>query len=270
MKTIVDAEHLGIGLKLGELVAYRDLLFTLAYRDIRIRYAQTYFGMLWALIQPLALLFIYTLIFHRVADVDTGGAPYVLFAMVGMAPWAYFSFVATQAGYALVVNRDMLSKIYFPRLVIPLSKAIVGLVDFGVSMFLVALIMLFYRIPITPALFFLPLFIVLALLISLAAGIWLGALSVRYRDIQAVLPILVQFWFFATPVAYSAHSVPANYQFIYNLNPMVGVIQGFRWSLLGGTAPQASILCATGLTLVLLIASLYYFRQVERTLADLI
>ena len=268
MKTIIDAEQRRVALDLGELVTYRDLLFTLAWRDLRIRYAQTYLGLLWAVVQPLAMLVIFSLVFKRVAHIDSGGAPYPLFVLAGMVPWTYFTFLAHQAGSAMVVNRPMITKMYFPRMIIPLSKAVVGLVDFAVGLLLLVVLFFFYAQPLRASLAWLPVFLALTLLAGLTAGVWLSALSVRYRDVQTVLPFLLQFGLFATPVAYPVEMVPEKFRIFYALNPMSGIVEGFRWSLLGGKAPETTIFIGAAVIIFLFIGGLYFFRYHERTMVD--
>lgn len=268
MKTIIDADRRRITLDVAELVAYSDLLFTLAYRDLRVRYAQTYLGVLWAAAQPVAMLIAFSLVFTRVAKVDTGGIPYPLFALAGMVPWTYFAFLASQAGSAMLANRPMITKIYFPRLIIPLSKALVGLVDLAIGILMLGGLFVVYNYPLRPTLIFLPFFIGLILITGLTAGIWLSTLSVRYRDVQTILPFLIQFGLFATPVAYPIGMVPEKFRLLYSLNPMASVVEGFRWSLLGGAAPGRTLFAGVVLIMLLFVSGLYFFRSQERTMVD--
>jgi len=269
-KIVVDAKTSSLKLNLRELRHYRDLFYILAYRDLRVRYAQTFLGFTWALLQPLATLLIFILVFGMAVKVDTGGIPYPLFAISGISMWAYFGFVLNQSGNSIIGAQEMIKKIYFPRLVIPLSKAVVGFVDFGVALVILVILMIIYGFTPTGNLIFTPLFILLNIIAALAVGIWLSALTIRYRDFQHVIPFLVQFGLYATPVAYPARLVPDKYQLIYNLNPMAGVIQGFRWSVFGGNPPDIYFYISMTVILVLFISGLFYFRKVEDVMADIV
>jgi lipopolysaccharide transport system permease protein len=273
-KIVVDANKSKFSLNLHELIEYRDLFLILAYRDLRIRYAQTFLGLLWAFIQPLATLLIFTVVFGRAVKVDTGGIAYPVFAISGLAAWTYFSFVLNQSGYSIIGAQEMVKKIYFPRLVIPLSKAVVGFVDFAVALFFLLVLMLYYGVVPSANLIFLPLFLVLTIISALAAGIWLSALTIRYRDFQHVIPFLVQFGLYATPIAYPASVITSNLpvwaSYVYYLNPMAGVVEGFRWCLLGGEAPGMLSFVSFGIIALLFITGLLYFKKVERVMADIV
>ena len=273
-RIVVDASQKSYSLGLRELVEFRDLFLILAYRDIRVRYAQTLLGLAWAAVQPLATVLVFTIIFGVVARVDTGGTPYVLFAMSGLVPWSYFSFVVFQSGTSIISAQEMVKKVYFPRLVIPLSKAIVGFVDFAVSFLFLIVLMLYYQYDLTSRILFLPLFILLTVFSSLAVGIWLSALTIRYRDFQHVVPFMVQIGLYVTPVGYRSADVLARLPewagVLYFLNPMAGVVEGFRWSLLGGLPPSPLAFVSFLVVAVLFVSGLYYFRTVERTMADLV
>ncbi|MCK6601701.1 MAG: ABC transporter permease [Bacteroidetes bacterium] len=269
-KIIIDASTKGLNLNLKELYAYKDLLFTLAYRDLRVRYAQTVLGFLWAGLQPLATLVIFTLVFGRVAKVDTGSIPYPLFALAGMSAWTYFAFVMNQAGTSVIGARGMITKIYFPRLIIPLSKSIVGLVDFFVTFSFLLILMTYYGIWPTVNVVFFPFFLFLSLLSGLTVGIWLSALTVRFRDFQHIVSYISQLGIYLTPIAYPASLVPDHLRVLFFLNPMAGVIEGFRWSLIGTEAPDPLMFLSAGLMVVLFITGLYYFRKTEKTMADIV
>lgn len=269
-KLIVDASDSSFKIDFKELKNYRDLFYILAYRDLRVRYAQTFLGFVWALLQPLATLLIFILVFGVVVKVDTGGIPYPLFAISGISMWAYFGFVLNQSGNSIIGAQEMIKKIYFPRLVIPLSKAVVGFVDFGVALLMLVILMIVYEYSPSINIIFAPLFILLNIIAALSVGIWLSALTIRYRDFQHVIPFLVQFGMYATPVAYPARLVPEKYQLLYNLNPMAGVIQGFRWSVFGGNPPDVYFYISMAVILVLFISSLFYFRRVEDVMADIV
>jgi lipopolysaccharide transport system permease protein len=271
---VVDADKRSRLLNLKELAHYQDLFYILAYRDLRVRYAQTFLGLAWAFLQPLATLTIFTVVFGRAVKVDTGGGPYPLFAITGMAAWTYFAFVMKESGNSIISAQQMVKKIYFPRLVIPLSKAVVGFVDFGIALLLMLGLMAYYGYAPTEKLVFLPLFIVLTVLAALSVGIWLSALTIRYRDFQHVVPFLVQFGLYATPTAYPAEAVINNLPpwatVLYYLNPMAGVIEGFRWSLLGTNPPSQYAYLSFLLVGVLLLSGLFYFKRIERVMADIV
>ncbi len=271
---VVDADKRSGLLNLRELLHYRDLFYILAYRDLRVRYAQTFLGLLWALLQPLATLTIFTIVFGRAVKVDTGGVPYPLFAVTGMAAWTYFAFVMKESGNSIISAQSMVKKIYFPRLVIPLSKAVVGFVDFGIALLFVLILMLVYQYPPVSQLVFLPIFILLTIFSALSVGIWLSALTIRYRDFQHVVPFLVQFGLYATPTAYPSSAIinnlPTWATVIYYLNPMAGVVEGFRWCLLGGLPPSQYAFLSFSLVVVLFISSLFFFKRVERVMADIV
>jgi lipopolysaccharide transport system permease protein len=269
-RLVIDASRRHIGLNLRELIAYKDLFFILAYRDLRVRYAQTFLGLLWAVIQPLTTLLIFTLVFGRAMQVDTGGIPYPLFALSGMGAWTYFAFVMNQAGNSIIGAQGMIQKIYFPRLIIPLSKAVVGFVDFAITLTFILALMLWYGFLPSATIIFLPVFILLTIVSALAVGIWLSALTIRYRDFQHIVPFMVQFGLYATPIAYPASLIPDKYQLLFHLNPMTGIVEGFRWSLVGGIPPHPYSYISFGLVILLLVSSLWYFRKTERIMADIV
>ncbi|HEY8511935.1 MAG TPA: ABC transporter permease [Cyclobacteriaceae bacterium] len=273
-RIVVDASKRRFSLNLKELLDYRDLFLILAYRDLRIRYAQTFLGLAWAFLQPAATLLIFTVVFGRAVKVDTGGIPYPVFAITGMTAWTYFAFVLNQSGNSIVASQEMVKKIYFPRLVIPLSKAVVGFVDFLMAFAILFVLMAIYRVTPSPNMVFLPGFILLTVVSALAAGIWLSALTIRYRDFQHVIPFLVQFGLYATPIAYPSETIIDNLPrwgtVLYYLNPMAGVVEGFRWSVLGGAPPNAFAYLSFGVMAILFVTALMYFRRVERVMADIV
>lgn len=273
-RIIVDATKRGFSLNLKELLEYRDLFLILAYRDLRVRYAQTFLGLAWAFLQPAATLLIFTVVFGRAVKVDTGGIPYPVFAITGMTAWSYFSFVLNQSGNSIIGAQEVVKKIYFPRLVIPLSKAVVGFVDFLMAFAILVALMVVYRVMPSANLVFLPVFIVLTVVSSLAVGIWLSALTIRYRDFQHVVPFLVQFGLYATPIAYPSETIIDNLPrwgtVLYYLNPMAGVVEGFRWSVLGGSPPNEFAYLSFGVMVLLFISALIYFKRVERVMADIV
>ena len=273
-RLIVDADKPKWKINLKELWQYRDLFLILAYRDLRVRYAQTFLGLLWAVIQPLATLIIFTVVFGKVAKVGTGDIPYPLFAVAGLGAWSYFSFVLNQSGNSIIGAQEMVKKIYFPRLVIPLSKALVGFVDFAIAMIFIIILMFYYGIAPSSTIVYLPIFILLTLISALAVGIWLSALTIRYRDFQHIVPFLVQFGLYATPVGYQAKDVINNLPewgtYLYYANPMAGIVEGFRWSILGGDAPSAYAYFSFLIVILLFFTGLYYFKRVERVMADIV
>ncbi len=273
-RLIVDAGKKGINLNLRELYQYKDLFLILAYRDLRVRYAQTFLGLLWAILQPLATLIIFTVVFGKVAKVDTEGVPYPLFAVCGMAAWSYFAFVLNQSGNSIIGAQEMVKKIYFPRLVIPLSKAVVGFVDFIIAFAFIVILLLYYGVTPSGNVIFLPVFILLTIVSALAAGIWLSALTIRYRDFQHIVPFIVQFGLYATPVGYQSKDVvdnlPAWGSLLFYANPMAGIVEGFRWSILGGSPPSVYAYLSFSVVLLLFISGLYYFKSVEKVMADIV
>jgi lipopolysaccharide transport system permease protein len=269
-KLTVDAEKSKFSLNLGELVQYRDLLFTLAYRDIRVRYTQTFLGMLWAIFQPLVTLIIITVIFGKAIKVDTGGIPYPLFAVVGVAAWTYFAYTLGQASSSIISSQDMIKKIYFPRLVVPLSKALVGLIDFGVGLAFVLVLMVYYGWIPGSTILWLPLVLLINILAALGIGFWFSALSIRYRDVQHIIPFIVQLGFYATPVAYSAGLVPGGYKLLYFLNPMAGVIEGYRYALFGSPFEFQYAAISLFIAVFLFISGLVFFQILERKMADIL
>lgn len=273
-RIVVDANKSSFSLNLKELFSYRDLFLILAYRDLRVRYAQTFLGLTWAIVQPLITLVIFTLVFGRFVKVDTGGVPYPLFALCGMVAWTYFSFVMNQSGNSIIGAQEMVKKIYFPRLVIPLSKAVVGLVDFLIAFLLLILLLIYYRVPVSGNIVMLPVFVLLTILSSLAIGIWLSALSIRFRDFQHVTPFLVQIGLYATPIAYPGEVVIGTLSdfgaFLFYLNPMAGIVEGFRWSILGHGALNSVSYISFGMVVILFVTGLFYFKKVERIMADIV
>lgn len=273
-KLKVDASDSALKLNLKELFQYKDLFFVLAYRDLRVRYAQTFLGLLWAFIQPATSLLILSVVFGRFVNVNTGSTPYAVFAIIGISVWTYFSFVLSQSGTSLIGAQDMVKKIYFPRLVIPLSKAVVGFVDFAVALVILIALFAYYGIMPSRNIIYLPAFIALAIVCSLGAGIWFSALTIRYRDFQYVVPFLVQFGLYITPIAYPSNVVinnlPSWATVLFYLNPMTSIVEGFRWCLLGGVAPTGYFWLSVSIIFISFISGLYYFRKLEKVMADII
>jgi lipopolysaccharide transport system permease protein len=265
-----------ISLDLSALWAYRELVYFLTWRDVKVRYKQAVLGIAWAIIQPVVSMIIFTLIFGRLAGLPTDkGIPqewYPLFSFAALLPWQLFQGALQRAGISLVGNANLLTKIYFPRLIIPFSAVAAGLIDFFFSFLVLAALMLYYRVPFTWNLLWLPLLVLLALAAALAVGLWLAALNVQYRDVQHMIPFLLQAWMYASPVVYSIDMIPSTgpWRMIYGLNPMTGVIQGFRWALLGGSPPDRLMILSVLMVFLLLVTGLYYFRRMERSFADMV
>jgi len=258
-------------LKLGELWAYRDLFWLLAWRDVRVRYRQTVLGVGWAVLQPLVTILVFSLIFGRLAKVPSDGAPYPAFTFSALLPWTLFSTALTRAASSLIANAALLTKVYFPRVLIPLACVIHALVDVAVSMVLLVGIMLLFGVTPAPTMLLFPFFVLLAIAGALGVSLWLAALNVRYRDVKHLLPFLLQVWMYATPVVYPSTLIPARFRALYAVNPMAGVVEGFRWSLTGHGAAPGQMLLVSGLViLVILGTGLIFFRRTERTFADII
>lgn len=261
-----------VALNLRELWAYRELAYFFVWRDLKVRYKQTVFGALWAIIQPFMLMVVFSLFLGRISGIAPAGVPYPLFAFAGLVPWTLFSQSLVGSSDSLVGASNLIQKVYFPRLLLPVSAIGSYLLDFVIAMAVLGLLMLHFGfLPSPTVLWVIPL-TALALTTSLAVGIWLSAVNVRYRDVRHAVPFLVQLWLFASPVAYSADLVPAEWRTVYQLNPMAGVVEGFRWALLGqgGPPPVGAILVSAGVTALVLALGLAYFRRVERTFADVI
>jgi lipopolysaccharide transport system permease protein len=241
------------------------------WRDIKVRYKQTLLGAAWAVIQPVLTMLIFNFVFGTVAKVPTDGIPYPIFSYAALLPWGLFSAALNNASRSLTTNQNMVSKIYFPRLVLPLASVLGGLVDFAIAFLILIVLMIYYKITPTTAIWTLPFFLILTVVTALGVALWLSAINVQYRDVNYVLPFLTQFWLFLTPVAYSANVISAKWQIAYSLNPMAGVVNGFRWALLGThTGPNLNMLVSIGISLIFLISGLFYFRSMERTFADTI
>lgn len=261
-----------LGLDLAELWRYRELFVFLAWRDILVRYKQTAIGILWAIIQPVLTVVIFTLVFGRLADLPSGTAPYAVMTLAGVLPWQFFANAITQSSNSIVSAQNMVQKVYFPRLIIPVSSTLSGALDFAIGMVLLLVLMLWYSVPFTWALLLLPLFSMFALASALCLGIWMAALNVKYRDVKYVIPFAVSMGLYLSPVGYMSSVVPERWKIWYSLNPMVGVIDGFRWAVLGSEFEPywPGLMLSIGVVLVLLISSLVYFRSTERTFADII
>ena len=259
-------------LNLRDLWVYRELVVFMIWRTLKVRYKQTALGAAWAIIQPLMTMIVFNFIFGNVAKVPTDDIPYPIFSYTALLPWGLFTTALNQASRSLTANQNMVTKIYFPRLVLPISSVLAGLVDFAIAFVILIGLMFYYGV--TPAwnlLWTLPFFLLLSIIAALGVSLWLSAINVQYRDVNYALPFLTQFWLFITPVAYSASVISEKWQLVYSLNPMAGVVNGFRWALLGsGTGPDMALWVSVIISLVILVSGLVYFRNMERTFADMI
>jgi len=260
-----------LNLDLGALWEYRELLYFLVWRDVKVRYKQTAIGVAWVILQPLLTMVVFTVIFSYLAQIPSDGLPYPLFAYTALLPWTYFSQALTRGGGGLVGSANLISKVYFPRLMIPLSSVLTPAVDFLLSFVILLGLMVWYGIAPTWGVFALPLFMLLALMTALAVGLLLSPLHVRYRDVGYIIPFLAQFWMYASPVIYPVSLIPERWRLLYSLNPMVGVIEGFRWALLGKASPDFGVMAVSTIVVVaLLFSGLVFFKRMERTFADVI
>jgi len=253
-----------------EIWAYRELLYFFTWRDVKIRYKQTGLGFAWAVIQPLFTMLIFSLIFGAFAKIPSDGIPYPLFSYAALLPWTLFAEGMTRSTNSMVANAPIMTKVYFPRLLMPISGIMSPLVDFCIAFSILIAMMFYYGFVPTVNVVFLPLFLLLAIATSLGVGLWLSALNVQYRDFQYTVPFLIQIWMYASPVVYPASMLPESLRVLYGLNPMAGVIEGFRWALLGTTPPSAMILVSVGVVVVMLVSGLFYFKKMEQYFADLV
>ena len=258
-------------LNLKELIKYRELLFFLAWRDIKVRYKQTLLGVAWAIIQPFFTMVVFSLFFGRLAKIPSDGIPYPIFSYAALVPWTFFAHGLNQASNSLVGSANLIKKVYFPRLAIPIATVLSGVVDFMLSFILLIGMMIYFGFFPTLNVFWLPLFLLLALTTSLGVSLWLSALNVEFRDVRYTIPFLTQFWLFSTPIAYPSNLLSEPWKTIYGINPMVGVVDGFRWALLGtNTPPGQAIVVSTLAALLLLVSGAFYFRRMEKNFADVI
>lgn len=260
-----------VPLRLNELWEYRELLYFLTWRDIKVRYKQTALGAAWAIIQPVFTMVLFSLFFGRLAKMPSDGVPYPIFSMAALVPWTFFVYGLSQASNSLVGSQNLIKKVYFPRLVIPISSLCSGLVDFAIAFVILFVMMFYYGISPGWNVVWIPAFILLTLVTSLGVGLWLSALNVQYRDVRFTIPFLTQFWMFATPIAYPSSLLSEPWRTVYGLNPMVGVVEGFRWALLGTqTQPGPIVIASVGAAIFLMISGAFYFRRMERTFADVV
>lgn len=270
-RTVVDPPRGWGALEARELWKHRELLYFLAWRDLKVRYKQTFIGVAWAVLQPLAMMAIFTVFLGRLANVPSEGFPYAVFALAGLLPWNFFVNSTTGASDSVVGGQNLVSRVYFPRLILPASAMLSWFVDLLIGVVLLLILMTFFHLAPTVTILLAPVFLALGYLTALGVGTWLAALNVAYRDVKYAVPFLMQLWMFATPVVYPASLVPERYQALYGLNPMAGVVEGFRWAMLGGSAPSLGLICASGaVTVVLAVTGIAYFRHTERYFADVI
>jgi lipopolysaccharide transport system permease protein len=258
-------------LNLGDVWHYRELLYFLVWRDIKVRYKQTALGAAWAVIQPVMMMIVFSVFFGRLAKIPSDGFPYPVFAYAALLPWNLFAFALTESSNSLVNSQNLITKVYFPRLIIPLSSVLAGIVDFMIAFSVLLVMMFYYGIRPGIAIVWLPLFMLLAIATALSVGLWFSALNVKYRDVRYTIPFITQIWMFATPVAYPSSLIPQPWRTWSGLNPMAGVVEGFRWALLGKSAAPGSLLWVSVVAvLALLIGGLLYFRRTESTFADVV
>ena len=267
----IQASQGWVSLKIRELWDYRELFYFLIWRDVKVRYKQTALGAAWAIIQPLFTVVIFSLFFGRLAKIPSDGIPYPLFSFTALVPWTFFSYGLNQSSNSLVGSANLITKVYFPRLAVPISSVVAGAVDFLFALGVLLLMMVHYRVAPTRNVVFLPIFFALTLTTSLGVGLWLSALNVKFRDVRLVLPFLVQLWMVATPIAYPSSLLHEPWRTVYGLNPMVGVVEGFRWALLGVKTPPGPMVIVSGImSLLILAGGIIYFRRMEKTFADLV
>jgi lipopolysaccharide transport system permease protein len=271
LEIVIQPSRAWVSLKLGELWEYRELLYFLTWRDIKVRYKQTVLGAAWAILQPVLTMLVFSLFFGRLAKVPSDGIPYPIFSYAALVPWTFFAYGLSQSSNSLVGNANLISKVYFPRLVIPLSSVLSGALDAALAFAVLVVMMLGYGIAPGWNVLWLPAFLLLALVTALGAGLWLSALNVEYRDVRYVIPFVTQFWMFATPIAYPSSLLGEPWRTVYGLNPMAGVVEGFRWALLGvETRPGPVIAVSAAAATAMMVGGAFYFRRMERTFADVV
>ena len=267
----IEAHRRWLAFDVGELWAYHDLVYFFVWRDIKVRYKQTVIGAAWAVLQPVLTMLVFSLFFGKLAKIPSQGLPYPIFYYSALLPWMYFATAMQSATNVVVEQQRMITKVYFPRVVLPIASVMAGLLDFAISFAVLLVLLAYYRIVPTHAVIWLPLFTLLAVLTALGVGLWLSALNAMYRDVRYVVPFLVQFWMFASPVAYPSSLVPVKWRWLYGLNPMAGVIEGFRWALTGHAQPPSIFLAASSLGVVsLVLGGMVYYHAVEGNIADVV
>ena len=266
----IEANKSWSGVKLSDLWAFRDLLYFLTWRDVKVRYKQTALGVAWAIIQPLFTMLVFTLFFGRLAGVPSDNVPYPVFAYAGLLPWTFFANAISNSGNSLIGSANLITKVYFPRMIIPAAAIAAGLVDLGISFIVLVPLMIYYRIHVTWGVLMFPAVVFLTALLALAVGMWLSALNVKYRDVRFALPFIIQLWMFVSPVIYPTSFLPARFRWLLSLNPMTGIIEGYRASLLGRSFNWSALAVSAAITLALLIYSSYAFHRMEKDFADII
>jgi lipopolysaccharide transport system permease protein len=260
-----------VSLQLGDLWRYRELIFFLTWRDVLVRYKQTLLGAAWAIIQPIMQMLVFNFLFGSVAEIPTGDIPRPVFTFAALLPWNLFAKALGDASRSLVSSASMITKVYFPRLVIPLASTLSGVVDFAIAFVILVGMMFYYKVPLTGQIWAVPLFIFLTLVAALGVGLWFSAWNLHYRDVRYLLPFLTQFWLFATPIAYPLSEIPVELKVLYSVNPMVGVVEGFRWALVDGPPVEPVVLILSiSVSLLMLVSGLFYFKRMERTFADMV
>ncbi len=269
-RVVIEPEEAGVRLDLPDLWAYRELLLFFIWRDVKVRYKQTLMGALWVIVQPLCTMLIITLVFHRLGGLDTAQMPYPLFAYAGLLLWTFFSNAVGNSTTSLVQNTSLITKVYFPRMFVPAAATAAGLVDLAVAALILAGMCVYYHVPLTWPVVLLPLFVAQLMLLALGVGLLISALTVKYRDLRHVLPFLLQFWFFASPIIYPASRMQGRWYWLFAANPLTGIIEGFRAALVGHAPPWPPVALAAALTLALVVFATYVFRRLEATFADVI
>jgi lipopolysaccharide transport system permease protein len=272
---VIEPSRGWAALGLGDVWQYRELLYFLVWRDLKVRYKQTVLGALWIVLQPVVSMVVFTFLFGNLLNVPSGDVPYPIFAYAALLPWNYFASSLTRSSTSVVSSSHLITKVYFPRLIIPISGVLSGLVDFGIAFLVLVGMMAYFGIAPTAAALLLPLFLLLAMMTALGFGLWLSALNVRFRDVNYLIPYLVQIWMYVTPVIYGSTLIPERYRFLLGLNPMTGVVEGFRWALLGNRLADAQppgelFAISIGISLLVLVSGAIFFRRTERTFADII
>ena len=271
VKIVVNAKDNWKIFNLDDLWHYRELFFFLVWRDIKVRYKQTVLGAAWAVLQPVLTMIVFSIIFGRLAGLPSEGIPYPIFTFAALLPWQLFSFALTNSSNSLVNEKNLITKVYFPRIIIPFSSVVAGLLDFLIALGIYLILMLVYQIPLTWRVLWIPVFVLIAIITAVSVGLWLTTLNVKYRDVRYVIPFLTQFWMYATPIAYSSSLVPEKWMWLYSLNPMVGVVDGFRWMLIGNAVKFPPFFFVSLLVvLLLLVSGFIYFKNTEDTFADVI
>jgi len=260
-----------VSLRLSELWRYRELVYFLTWRDVKVRYKQTILGAAWALLQPFLTMLVFSVSSGRLAQVPSDGVPYPLFTLAALVPWTFFSNALTQSSNSLVGNANLITKVYFPRLIVPTATVLSGVIDFVLAFFLLLAMMAYYDVTPAVTVLWIPLFLTLVVAVSLGAGLWLSAMNVQFRDVRYTVPFLTQFWLFATPIAYPSSMLHAPWRTLFGINPMVGAVEGFRWAMLGASAAPLAVVAMSSMTAVaVLVTGALYFRRMERTFADIV